>query len=360
MKTPPRRRRAPRGCRPGGVLLHVGPPKTGTTALQTAWAAAREDLAAQGISYPVRGRSTQHGRAAGALLGRRMAGRSEIEPIATWERLTRRVARRTDRAIVSSELFADLTDEHSRTAVAQLGGTDLRVLITLRPLEALLASVWQQDVKGCRPQDYSQWLSERLDGPQTGPFWLRHAHDRLVTRWAAELGPDRVTVLVVDPRQSERLLRDVEGLAGIRTGTLQPQLGNRSLSAQEAEFLRAFHEQLDGRLSVERYQRWVRLGAFRGLVENRSAGPSETPIATPPAAVRQARDLHRPMVERILASGVNVVGDPGALLPEHDPAADADVVDLREKTVAQIPVDAAVAFALGLVDAVIREDEASN
>lgn len=340
-----------------GVLLHVGPPKTGTTALQTSLAAARETLLEQGFSYPGRGRSTQHGKAAGALLGRRMAGRQEVEPIGTWQRLTRRVAAREDRAIVSSELFADLTADHIPSAVTGLGGDDVHILITLRPLESLLSSVWQQDVKGGRPQDYSQWLAARLEGPRSGPFWLRHDHAALVGRWVDEVGPARVTVMAVDSRQPERLLRDAEDLTGIRPGTLQPQLGNRSLSAEEAELLRAFHERLGGRLSPGRYQQWVRLGAFRGLVENRSVSPSETRIATPAAAALRARDLHRPMIDSILSSGVNVIGDRDVLLPQHEPM---DVLDLREQPVAQIPIDAAVEFAMGLLEAADREASAAQ
>lgn len=335
-----------------GVLLHIGPPKTGTTALQTAWSAAREDLAGQGILYPVRGRSTQHGRAAGALLGRRMAGRTDVEPRETWDRLRRRVARREDRAIVSSELFADLTGDHIEEAISGLGGSEVHVLITLRPLESLLASVWQQDIKGGRPQDYDEWLEQRLSQPRSGPFWLRQTHDELVARWVDVVGPDRVAVMAVDASQPERLLRDAEALTGARSGTLHPQLGNRSLSAQEAELLTVFHDRLAGRLSRERYQQWIRLGAFKALVENRSVGPGESKIATPPAALAKARELHRPAVERILDSGVHFVGDASALLPEHDLA---PVVDLRDPRPQMVPVEAAVEFALGLLDAVCRE-----
>ena len=36
----------------GEVLLHIGPPKTGTTALQHSLAQARPQLKAQGVLYP--------------------------------------------------------------------------------------------------------------------------------------------------------------------------------------------------------------------------------------------------------------------------------------------------------------------
>ena len=41
---------------PGSRLLHIGPHKTGTTAIQGALHLARERLAAEGVVYPGRGR----------------------------------------------------------------------------------------------------------------------------------------------------------------------------------------------------------------------------------------------------------------------------------------------------------------
>ena len=41
---------------PGTRLLHIGPHKTGTTAVQGALHLARERLAAEGVVYPGRGR----------------------------------------------------------------------------------------------------------------------------------------------------------------------------------------------------------------------------------------------------------------------------------------------------------------
>ncbi len=331
-----------------GVLLHVGPPKTGTTALQTSLRAARDVLETQGIRYPVRGRMSQHGRAAGALLGRRMAGSTDVEPESSWRRVTRQVARRPDRAVVSSELFADLTEDHIPRAVAELGGDDVHVLVTLRPLESLLASVWQQDLKGGRSSDFDTWLADRLGPEQTGQFWLRHAHDRLVDRWITAVGPERVCVLVVDSTQPERLLRDSEAVIGIEAGTLQPQLGNRSLSSQEAAMLRVFDDRLAKDLDVEQYQRWVRLGGFRSLVENRQISAEETRIVTPAWARRRARQLHRPMVDRALASGAHVVGEPTVLFPSGEIDDDEDT---GQSEPTMVPVDAAVEFALGLLRA---------
>jgi hypothetical protein len=51
-----------------GILLHVGPHKTGTTAIQGALAVARPQLLAHGILYP--GRRVEHNKQAAAAIQR--------------------------------------------------------------------------------------------------------------------------------------------------------------------------------------------------------------------------------------------------------------------------------------------------
>lgn len=335
-----------------GVLLHIGPPKTGTTALQTSLAAARSDLAEQGVLYPGGGRHTQHGHAAAAVLRRRRAGAPEVDSIDVWTRFARKVSRRSDRAFLSAELFADARDEHIERILADLGPSDVKVLITLRPLESLLASTWQQDIKGGRPQEFSQWLHERLDGRGAEDFWRRHAHDELVQRWVGALGPDRVAVLPVDSGNPAAILRDAERIAGIRPATLAEKRGNRSLSAAEAELLRRLFERLGRDFDPQLFQHWVRIGGFKALVENRVPGPEEDRIRTPAWAVRRARELHAPMLDRIEAGGVAYLADPAPLRPEGEVP---DVVDLRDSGPDSVPLDAAVELLLGVYRAAERD-----
>jgi hypothetical protein len=350
-------RPAAHGWLPGNsVLVHIGPPKTGTTAIQTALTAAQESLAEQGVLYPVSGPRTQHARPAASLLGRRLAGSADVESPKSWASLVAQISRRDDRAVISSELFADADDSHIGRIATDLGHEDVRVLITLRPLESLLASTWQQDLKGGRPQDFESWLRERLAEPGDHVFWKRNRHDQLVARWAAGLSPDRVSVLIVDSGRPDHTLRATESVIGVAPDTLAPQYGNRSLSQQEAEFLRAFQTRLGGDQDRWAAQRWLRQGAFKAMVENRSMGSHELRIATPAWAVERAREIHTPMIESILAQGVHVVGDPGVLLAraEVDPP-DERVIDLRDPVATAVPLDAAVELAVGLFEAAQRD-----
>jgi hypothetical protein len=340
-----------------GVLLHVGPPKTGTTALQTALAAAAPDLEPLGVTYPVRPPTTQHGRAAAALLQRKLAGSAQVQPMESWDRLVRRAARRSNRFVISSELFADLDAAHTAQAVAELGRADLHVLITLRPLEVILSSTWQQDIKGGRADEFDRWLHERLDEPGAGAFWIRHAHDRLVERWTAALGPNRVCVLLVDSRRPQALLRDAELLIGIPQGTLVPTAVNRSMTRPEAELLVEFMARHGRERDRELFQRLIRLGGFRALVENRTPPENEPRIMTPAWAVRRAREIYAPMADRILRSGARIVGEPSLLTPTAEPEnpCSSDGVDIGLSTSGNVSIDAAVELALGIYRAAERE-----
>ena len=349
---------------PGGVLLHVGPPKTGTTALQTAQFAARRELADQGFRYPVRkdrGRLiNQHGYAGAALMGRQRQGADSVEPIAVWETLVGKVQRRNDRALLSSELFAEFEPEHIARAIDDFGSEDLQVLITLRPLASLLASTWQQDLKGGRPQDFNEWLIERLEGSRDQIFWFRHAHDELVERWVSQLGADRVAVLSVDPSHPDQLLRDFEQLTGINSGTLQPKRGNRSLTRPEAELIREIYQLLDDDIDEQQFHRLVRMGGFKGLVERRDAPAAEQRIVAPDWAIRRASEIHGPMLDRIVDLDVARFGDFDALRIPPAPADANAVVDLRDDDTSQIPVDAAAQLALGIYRAAVRQQSADQ
>ncbi|MCH9719583.1 MAG: hypothetical protein K0U60_06905 [Actinomycetia bacterium] len=349
---------------PGGVLLHVGPPKTGTTALQTAQFAARRELAEQGFRYPVRkdrGRLVnQHGYAGAALMGRQRQGVDSVEPIAVWEALVRKVQRRDDRALLSSEFFAEFEPEHIARAIEDFGSEDLQVLITLRPLASLLASTWQQDLKGGQPQSFDQWLTERLEGSEDQVFWYRHAHDELVERWVSQLGADRVAVLGVDPSQPTELLRNFEQLTGITSGTLQPKRGNRSLTQPETELIREIYRLLDDEIDEQQFHLLVRWGGFTGLVERRDAPAAEQRIIAPDWAIRRASEIHGPMLDRIVELDVTRFGDFDALRIPPTPTDAKAIVGLRDEATSQVPVDAAAQLALGIYRAALRQQMANR
>jgi hypothetical protein len=296
----------------GGLLLHIGPHKTGTTAIQGALKQARPQMAAHGVVYAGKGR--QHQRAALALTGRPgLIGARRATP-KDWQKLQNQVKRAGDkRVVVSSEYFDDADLDTARTAVAGLGGERVHVVITLRPLAKILPSAWQQYVRNGQRQGYDTWLDGIFNLPEgqvTPSFWRRHHHDVLIERWASIVGPERLLVVVVDESDPGSLLRTFEQIAGLPNGMLElERRTNRSLTAAETELVRAMNvKYVESGWPPKVYDKVVRWGAVEQM-QQRTPGPREAAIATPGWAVERANEIAAEAAARIGASGVRVTGD---------------------------------------------------
>ena len=335
---------------PGTRLLHIGPHKTGTTAIQGALHLARERLAAEGVVYPGQGRQPLWPILAvtrqPALLG---GPRPEIS---YWDGLVRDVRAAGDqRVVLSSEFFAEADDTTARRVIADLGGTRVHVVVTLRSLTRILPSQWQQYLQNGFHFGYLEWLEGILSEPPHTPtpgFWRRHRHDALVTRWAAENGPENLTVIVLDESDRLMLLRVFESMIGLPAGFLVPEerAVNRSLTAAEAELVRLLNEEFSRRGWPHRdYARFMRYGAVEHMKEGRRPSPDEPKIATPAWALARAAEISAEMAAGIEALGVNIVGDISSLskLPAEGP--DPAAGDGSAPPV--VPVEAAVRATIG-------------
>jgi hypothetical protein len=259
-------------------------------------------------------------------------------PLARWRELVGRLKRSTDdRAVISSEGFCDADDDAIRRIAKDLEARRVHVVVTLRPLAALLASQWQQSVQDGRTHDYESWLRMifREPGSTAGrAFWHRHRHDQLVERWARVFGPDHVTVVVVDDRDHEAVLRIFERFVGLESGTLQAghTRTNRSLTRPEIELVRAMNEAFSA-AGVDPYLRVhiVRDGAGE-LLKLRRPEPDEPRISTPGWAREEAAAVGREIAAGIAGLGVRVVGDLSRLAP--DPATVADVAPVAPSATA--------------------------
>jgi hypothetical protein len=302
----------------GARLLHIGPHKTGTSAIQGALHAARERLAAAGVIYPGRGRQTLWPILAitgqPALLG-------EPRPnIAHWDLLVQAVAAAGDqRVVLSSEFFAETQDSVIPRVVSELGGERVHVVVTLRPLWKIMPSQWQQYVQNGFRMPYGEWLAGILRQPPKTPtpgFWRRHRHDDLVGRWAAVAGPQNVTVVVVDESDRTMLLRTFEAMLGLpdRFLALADDVANRSLTLAETEIVRRLNQEFKLREWPDgNYPKFMRYGAVQQMKSSRQPGPDEARITTPGWAVERATEIAAEMADNIKGIGVRVVGDLGTL-----------------------------------------------
>jgi hypothetical protein len=304
---------------PGGtILLHIGPHKTGTSSVQSAFHVARRSIAPYSVRYA--GPNRHPVRAAQAAIARGAAGTpAAARPIRPWRNLVRRIDGDLDRdpatrVVLSSEWFADATPEAARRIVDELGPQRTHVVITLRPLATLLPSQWQQYVQAGMTRAYGPWLSDVLADPPAhaaAGFWRRHRHDELIARWSAIVSPGAVTAIVVDDRDHGSVLRAFEKLLGLPVGILAAEDArtNRSLTSPEAELVRA----LNARLRSEELDPTVGLnlglyGVAAGLRAWRS-GADDPRIGTPSWATARIRALAGDIANGVRESGVNVVGD---------------------------------------------------
>jgi hypothetical protein len=329
----------------GTCLLHVGPHKTGSTAVQSAFHLARARLAAQGVCYPGRGR--QPLLAVLAVTGQPgLLG--EVKPQQVhWDKLVHGIrAAKGQRVFLSSEFFAEAKDLAVQRVIDDLG-PQMHVVVTLRPLHEILPSQWQQYLQNGYRMSYPEWLEGILSEPPCTPtpgFWVRHRHDQLVARWASVTGPQNLTVIVLDKSDRLRTLRVLEAMLGLPVGFLVPEqdAANRSLTWAEVEMVRQISEEFTAQGWPERnYPKFMRYGAVERM-KLRTPAPDEPRIATPAWALNRAAEIGEEMAGNIGALGVRVVGDISTLGKAPDGAPQT-----LDAEVPVIPVEAAAAAMLG-------------
>jgi hypothetical protein len=305
------------------VLVHIGPFKTGTTAIQTVMHRNREVLDEHGIHYM--GASLQPTAAVKAATGRTPEGPERDAGLKKWRRLVRKAAAH-DKVLLSSEFLCEADDAAAASILADLGVDDCRVVVTLRPLANVMTSQWQQHVQTGAGHTLDEWLTSVLDEPSGAygaRFWQRHRHDVLAARWARVVGPERLTLLVVDPREPTQLTEAFLDMLDLPPGLLQPihDGANRSMTWEEIEAIRQFNllfradnEAADAAgeartvwPALDRLRTWVRL-------KRTTPGPSEHKIALPEEYAPRVGELAAEIVAGLQAPGYRVVGDLSALL----------------------------------------------
>ena len=321
----------------GTRLIHIGPPKTGTTYLQDAFRGNREAVSAQGVHYA--GQSHRRVEGVQAVMG--MAGpmSGKVPPIARWQALVDEINGAGDqRVLLSNERFSVATPTAIRSIVEELGPDRVHIAVTLRPLGRILSSHWQQKVQSGLPIPFDEFLEQVLGDPDSDRskslFWVGQRHDQLIARWAEVVGPRNVTVIALDERDHDMVLRVFEQLLGLESGTLvaDGDRTNRSMTLAEIEIVSAFNEQFFAEgLSRPLHARVMHHGVRTNLgvatfIKAREPGPDEQRIETPQWALDRAGEIADEMVDAITASGVRIVGD----LENLRPVATSRLVDGRQ------------------------------
>lgn len=307
---------------PSGMsVLHIGPHKTGTSALQLAMRNARAELLEQGVLLAGPGTGQGDGDGARYALGMRTnlgdnVGRQ------VWERIRADLTNTAvPRRIFSRETFANASGKVARTLVDELGVVPLHVVISARPLAELIPSQYSQFVqRGTTRMPFDEWFSAVLSGEggdrSVKMFWKRHSHDDQVRRWASLVGAANVTVIVVDRTNPLFLGYAFERLLGVSSGIIASRMGqergNRSLTLAELELVRNWHE-ITAATDAE-HGKVVRLAwQLCDHLRRFNPHPTDPRLALPAWAVAEANERAAMSAAGIAASGARVVGDLGTL-----------------------------------------------
>src|SRR5262245_18456689 len=328
----------------GTRLIHVGPHKTGTTAVQNALWKARQSMREQGVHLA--GKSRHPSNAVRAVAEQSSPYEVDKPPsMRHWRDLVDEIrGAREPRVVVSSEMFAWARGDQIERIVGDLDRERLRVVVTLRPLLRVMPSMWQQNIQQGRTAAFETWLREVLADPER-PFWTLERHDALIDRWVAALGVERVSAIVVDDADHGLVMRAFEGLLGLTRGTLVPERDrmNRSLTMAEAEAVRALNIEFNARgLSRDLHSRTMRFGAAQ-LMKTRVPARREAPVAVPAWAYPEVARIQGEVVAGVRASGISIVGDLDLLEAAARPP------DTEPDPVVAIPPDVVGAMGLGLL-----------
>lgn len=341
-----------------GILVHLGPHKTGTTAIQSTLADLREELAGHGVLYP--GRKIAHHAEAKSLLQYQQGWTRDAEPpppLKVWTRFAARAAEAEQRVVISSEFFAEANSETRRDLVRDLGDERVHLIIAARNPAGIALSSWQQVVRTYgRSVNLKHWLerSFRRDGDPADPanrFWRRADSAALVSRWLEVVPAERITVVVLDERDRRLLPATFEQLLGLPDGLLadhQPPKTNRGLTALELALVRQINQQLDRRISWADYTRTMRAGVIQRLLEVRQPGPDEARNLLPAWAVDQALAEAERTIAGLQRSGVRIVGDLASL--RTVPARTG-----QTRRIKQVPIELAAEAVVGAIAVATRD-----
>ena len=326
----------------GDRVIHIGAPKCGSTALQSAFHQNRDALRSDGVTYI--GESSHWISAAKAVAEVSDRLSRKTPPISEWKRLVKEVGSVTSgTALISSEWFAAASEASIQRIVNDLDAKRLHAVLMIRPLTSTLPSAWQQGLKLGGRQGLSEWLDTVLshpEDPRSKRVWSKHRYDQIAQRWVSALGRERVTVVVADESDPAYIFTAFSQILGLKQGSLSapPKLTNPSLSAFEADTLAELNKiYFDRGGTLYAYRSGV-LRTFDGYVNSIRSGAAQR-SAISPAQMPAVQALNTSIAAGIREAGCRVLGDLDrfanaqqanrATPPENQGAADQRSADVR-------------------------------
>jgi len=334
------------------AFLHVGTAKSGTSYLQDLWWQHRDVLRERGLLLP--GDTTRdHFHAAALVKGMdAIVERLDDGRRGTWDRLVAESRDWHGDVLISHEHFSDSSPAAAAGAVADLSAAadEVHLVLTVRDLARVLPSAWQQRVKQGARQPFAKFLTTVRRGAADQKFWRYQDVPAILERWAVDLDPAHVHVVVVPPAGAPRddLWRRTGLVLGIDVGNLDTdaQRTNVSLGIVEAELLRRINTHIPRERRTVDLTRLTRGEFTRDLLAG--SAPRE-PFVLPADHVGWVRERSQTVVATLRERSYDVVGDLDDLLPaDPGPGRTPDQVSDEEVLTAATVVVARVADTWGV------------
>lgn len=179
------------------VYIHIGTPKTGTTALQNFLCRNRETLLSQGFLYPLSGRRIHpisghysHHNLAWAL----SQAKAYNPEFGNWEDLLKEIkSAPLENIVISSEQFCKLNFNHISLIKKHLSEYETKIIIYLRRQDEFLKSYYFEEIKrGCYWDSFNKYIetkSELLD------------YYNLIESWQKVFGKNNIDVRIYEKQQ---------------------------------------------------------------------------------------------------------------------------------------------------------------
>lgn len=300
------------------VYVHVGPPRTGTTAVQQLLWNNREELLSEGICYPHRRRGMHFAAATDLVYGANVP-RGETPRDGAFEELTHEILAHDGPVVVSHERLSSSDDAAVARLRDALAGRDLHVVYTIRDLVALTLSGYYGVLKRGSRLTLDEHVAKAVAGRPRERAWKTTA-GRSLRLWGAAVPPDRMHVVTVPPKTAPRseLWDRFSSVIGHDPGrgSTQTQRTNESVGVVEAAFLLRLNN-LKGADWTAEHQQFVRHVLTPQLLSRRE-GQRKIQLSDRNARRHLARQTQL-LADEIAERGFHVVGDLSDLEVEVDP-----------------------------------------
>jgi len=326
------------------IFLHVGFPKTGTTALQASLADSSTELLALGFDYSPPWNNAHH-RAAWSLVdyvfGWNSKGGSKT-PKSVWNKFVKDINKRDGNVLISSEFFIRANIELINKIKNELSAKEYVIVFTLRPFAKILPSRYQQTLKRGMTWTYEQWLEkvfgaeldlEMTDFAEPNPELIDYV--TIIKNWADVFGKENIKLVLTDETNPDNLYRRFEQALGLPSNLLKIAKAkklNRSLTASEASILRAVNAQKPKKWKWNQYRYFIRGNFVKYLSDSPSKFPQDPKLQLPNSVLSRIESYSLDQIKRLDNLGISIYGDTSLL---HE----ANSGNESEKNFDQVPVE---------------------